>query len=61
MTQKNESQRQDRVAAWSRHAESELSAYQSAAKLIYKRKNRATTNCAPAWKRPSAVPVYATA
>ncbi|EHB7334683.1 citrate lyase subunit alpha, partial [Salmonella enterica subsp. enterica serovar Enteritidis] len=26
MTQKNESQRQDRVAAWSRHAESELSA-----------------------------------
>lgn len=33
MTQKNESQRQDRVAAWSRHAESELSAYQSAAKL----------------------------
>ncbi|EBP3878767.1 citrate lyase subunit alpha, partial [Salmonella enterica subsp. enterica] len=25
MTQKNESQRQDRVAAWSRHAESELS------------------------------------
>ncbi|ECK9417216.1 citrate lyase subunit alpha, partial [Salmonella enterica subsp. enterica serovar Paratyphi C str. CFSAN000604] len=24
MTQKNESQRQDRVAAWSRHAESEL-------------------------------------
>ncbi|EHZ3081499.1 citrate lyase subunit alpha, partial [Salmonella enterica subsp. enterica serovar Infantis] len=33
MTQKNESQRQDRVAAWSRHAESELSAYHSAAKL----------------------------
>lgn len=33
MTQKNESQRQDRVAAWSRHAESELSAYQSTAKL----------------------------
>ncbi|SUG56868.1 citrate lyase subunit alpha [Salmonella enterica subsp. diarizonae] len=33
MTQKNESQRQDRVATWSRHAESELSAYQSAAKL----------------------------
>ncbi|EAX3046909.1 citrate lyase subunit alpha, partial [Salmonella enterica] len=31
MTQKNESQRQDRVAAWSRRAESELSAYQSAA------------------------------
>ncbi len=33
MTQKNESQRRDRVAARSRHAESELSAYQSAAKL----------------------------
>ncbi len=34
MTQKIEqSQRQDRVATWSRHAESELSAYQSTAKV----------------------------
>ncbi|MGS9149647.1 citrate lyase subunit alpha, partial [Salmonella enterica subsp. enterica serovar Infantis] len=33
MTQKNESQRQEREDAWSRHAESELSAYNSAAKL----------------------------
>lgn len=61
MTQKNESQRQDRVAAWSRHAESELSAYQSAAKLdLQAQKPRDHKLCA-SWKRPSAVPVYATA
>lgn len=59
MTQKIEqSQRQDRVATWSRHAESELSAYQSTAKVELQAQTPATKSCALTWKTPFVVRVY---
>lgn len=66
MTQKIEqSQRQERVAAWNRRAECDLAAFQNSPKQTYQaekaRDRKLCANLAPTWKKRFVALVYRTA